>query len=41
MLLSERNRKINLAHEFANLRSAQAEDKDARQHMANLLEGIE
>jgi len=41
MVLSERNRKIDLAHEFVNLRSAQAEEKDAQRHWANLLEGIE
>jgi hypothetical protein len=39
--LSERNRKINLAHDFANLCSAQGDGKHVQQHMTKLLEGIE
>jgi hypothetical protein len=40
-VLSERNRKINLVHEFVNLRSAQADADGAQQHMTNLLAGLE
>jgi hypothetical protein len=37
--LSERNRHINLVYEFINLRWAQAEAKQAQEHLAQLIKG--
>ena len=39
--LSERNRHLNLAYEFINLRLAQAEAKQAQDHLAQLIKGSE
>jgi hypothetical protein len=35
--LSERNRQINLAHEFVNLCNANGDGKGMQQHLAKLL----
>jgi hypothetical protein len=39
--LSERNRQIDRAHEFANLCNAQGDGKHMQQHMTKLLQGTE